>query len=105
MNSCANIIESLDSNKKNIQRLLLSNESNSVKDILNTKVEVLFSKYIGNVKIEGFKTLKDDIKEIEKQMKESKQEDINKYLKKYEDTAKNMKDIFDKKSERKFKKK
>ena len=96
---------SLDSNKKNIQRLLLSNESNSVKDILNTKVEVLFSKYIGNVKIEGFKTLKDDIKEIEKQMKESKQEDINKYLKKYEDTAKNMKDIFDKKSERKFKKK
>ena len=96
---------SLDSNKKNIQRLLLSNESNSVKDILNTKVEVLFSKYIGNVKIEGFKTLKDDIKEIEKQMKESEQEDINKYLKKYEDTAKNMKDIFDKKSERKFKKK
>ena len=96
---------SLDSNKKNIQRLLLSNESNNVKDILNTKVEVLFSKYIGNVKIEGFKTLKDDIKEIEKQMKESEQEDINKYLKKYEDTAKNMKDIFDKKSERKFKKK
>ena len=96
---------SLDSNKKNIQRLLLSNESNSVKDILNTKVEVLFSKYIGNVKIEGFKTLKDDIKEIEKQMKESEQEDINKYLKKYEYTAKNMKDIFDKKSERKFKKK
>ena len=96
---------SLDSNKKNIQRLLLSNESNSVKDILNTKVEVLFSKYIGNVKIEGFKTLKDDIKEIEKQMKESEQELINKYLKKYEDTAKNMKDIFDKKSERKFKKK
>ena len=96
---------SLDSNKKNIQRLLLSNESNSVKDILNTKVEVLFSKYIGNVKIEGFKTLKDDIKEIEKQMKESEQEDINKYLKKYEDTAKNMKDIFDKKSERKYKKK
>ena len=85
--------------------MLLSNESNSVKDILNTKVEVLFSKYIGNVKIEGFKTLKDDIKEIEKQMKESEQEDINKYLKKYEDTAKNMKDIFDKKSERKFKKK
>ena len=96
---------SLDSNKKNIQNLLFSNESNSVKDILNTKVEVLFSKYIGNVKIEGFKTLKDDIKEIEKQMKESEQEDINKYLKKYEDTAKNMKDIFDKKSERKFKKK
>ena len=96
---------SLDTNKKNIQKLLSSDGPNNVKDILNTKVEILFSKYIRNVKIEGFKTLKDDIKELEKHMKDSGQENINEYLKKYEDTAKNMKDIFDKKSERKFKKK
>ena len=96
---------SLDSNKQNIQKMLSSYESNSVKDILNTKVEILFSKYIENVKIEGFKTLKDDIKELERHMKDSGQENINEYLKKYEDTAKNMKDIFDKKIGRKFKKK
>ena len=96
---------SLDSNKQNIQKMLSSDESINVKDILNTKVEILFSKYIKNVKIEGFKTLKDDIKELEKHMKDSGQENINEYLKKYEDTAKNMKDIFDKKTERKFKKK
>ena len=95
----------LDSNKKNIQKLLSSNEFNNVKDILNTKVEILFSLYIKDVKIEGFKTLKDDIKELEKQMINSKQENIKEYLDKYEDTAKNMKDIFDKKSERNFKKK
>jgi hypothetical protein len=96
---------SLDSNKQNILKFLSSNESSTLKDILNTKVEILFSRYIENVKIEGFKTLNDDIKELEKQMKDSGQDNIVKYLKKYEDTAKNMKDIFDKKSERKFKKK
>ena len=95
----------LDSNKKNIQKLLSSNECNNVKDILNAKIEILFSMYIKDVKIEGFKTLKDDIKELEKQMINSKQENIKEYLDKYEDTAKNMKDIFDKKSERNFKKK
>ena len=94
----------LDSNKKNIQKLLSSNECNNVKDILNAKVEILFSMYIKDVKIEGFKTLKDDIKELEKQMINSKQENIKEYLEKYEDTAKNMKDIFDKKSERNLKK-
>ena len=94
----------LDSNKKNIQKLLSSNECNNVKDILNTKVEILFSLYIKDVKIEGFKTLKDDIKELEKQMINSKQENIKEYLEKYEDTAKNMKYIFDKKSERNLKK-
>ena len=72
---------------------------------MNTKVEILFSKYIENVKIDGFKTLKDDIKELEKHMKDSGQENISEYLKKYEDTAKNMKDIFDKKIERKLRKK
>ena len=36
---------SLDSNKKNIQRLLLSNESNSVKDILNKSRSFVFKIY------------------------------------------------------------
>jgi len=45
------------------------------------------------------------LKNFEKQMINSKQENIKEYLDKYEDTSKNMKDIFDKKSERNFKKK
>jgi hypothetical protein len=94
---------SLDSNKQNILKFLSSNESSTLKDILNTKVEILFSRYIENVKIEGFKTLNDDIKELEKQMKDSEQDNIVKYLKKYEDTAKNLKYIFNKKIERKLK--
>ena len=94
---------SLDSNKQNILKFLSLNESSTLKDILNTKVEILFSRYIENVKIEGFKTLNDDIKELEKQMKDSGQDNIVKYLKKYEDTAKNLKYIFNKKIERKLK--
>ena len=70
---------SLDSNKQNILNFLSSNESSTLKDILNTKVEILFSQYIENVKIEGFKTLNDDIKELEKQMKDSGQDNIVKY--------------------------
>ena len=70
---------------------------------MNTKVEILFSRYIENAKIEGFKTLKDDIIELEKNMKDSGQENIIEYLNKYEDTAKNLKDIFSKKIERKLK--
>ena len=48
-------------------------------------MEILFSKYITDAKIEGFRTLKDDIKELKKPMKKSKQENIKEYLKKYED--------------------
>ena len=94
----------LDINKKNIQKILSLNEANNVKNILNTKIENLFTKYINNAKIEGFTTIKEDIKKLEKHMKESGLENIKEYLMKYEKTAKNMKDIFNKKSERKFKK-
>ena len=95
----------LDVNKQNIQKILSINEANNVKSILNTKVETLFTQYIKNAKIEGFKTLKDDIKKLEKHMKDSEQENIKEYLIKYEKTAKNLKNIFNNKSERKFRKK
>ena len=94
----------LDINKKNIQKILSLNEANNVKNILNTKIENLFTKYINNAKIEGLTTIKEDIKKLEKHMKESGLENIKEYLMKYEKTAKNMKDIFNKKSVRKFKK-
>ena len=91
----------LDINKKNIQKILSLNEANNVKNILNTKIVNLFTKYIKNAKIESFTTLKEDIKKLEKHMKKSGHESVKEYLLKYEKTAKNMKDIFNKKSERK----
>ena len=53
----------------------------------------MFDKYINNEKIEGFKTLEDDINELRTQMKKSSQSNIEEYLIKYEEVAKNIKYI------------
>ena len=90
----------IDSNKQKIQNFFLTEEPNKVKDILNTTIETLFNIYIKNEKLDNFKTLNDDMKQLEKQMKELGQENIKDYLIKYEKTAKNMKMIFINKTER-----
>ena len=97
--------QNLDLNKRNIQNLFSLNESSKLKDILNTSIEALYSKYIANEKFGDFKTLDDDLKELEKQMKKSGQEDINEYLNKYRNVAINLKSIFMKKSGRNRRKK
>ena len=71
-------------NKKKIERLMKLNEATNMINILNTKIEILFDKYINNEKIDAFKTLKDDIEELVKDMERTNQEKINEYLKKYE---------------------
>ena len=73
-----------DLNKKKIERLMKLNEATNMINILNTKIEILFDKYINNEKIDAFKTLKDDIEELVKDMERTNQEKINEYLKKYE---------------------
>ena len=92
-----------DLNKKKISRLMKLNEATNVIDLLNTNIEVLFNKYINNEKIDGFKTLKDDIDELKKDMEKTNQENIKEYLNKYEYIAKNMKNIFIKKNTRNYK--
>ena len=83
-----------DLNKKKISRLMKLNEATNVIDILNTNIEVLFNKYTNNKKIDGFKTLKDDIEELKKDMEKTNQENIKEYLNKYEYIAQNLKTIF-----------
>ena len=78
------------------------NEATNMINILNTKIEILFDKYINNEKIDAFKTLKDDIEELVKDMERTNQEKINEYLKKYEYTAKNLKNIFITKNQRSY---
>ena len=81
--------------------MLSLNDDNKIKKILNSTVEVLFDKYINNEKIDGFQTLNDDIEELKSQMESSKEKDIKEYLIKYERIAKNMKNIFENKTDRK----
>ena len=89
-----------DYNKKKINNLFSLGDANDLIEILNSNVEDYFRKYVNDEKIEGFKTLKDDIKELRADMESSKQNNINEYLKKYEYTAKNLKEIFNKKNPR-----
>ena len=96
--------QKLSSNKKKIQNILSLNESNRLKDILNTTIDELYTRYITNQSLNEFKTLDEDLNELEKQMKKSEQENIDKYLKKYKDIAINLKSIFLNKSDRKRKK-
>ena len=63
----------------------------------------MFDKYINNEKTEGFKTMEDDINELRTQMKKSSQSNIEEYLIKYENVAKNMKKIFIYKNSRNIK--
>ena len=91
-----------DLNKKKINKLLSLNEAKNIIDILNTKVEILYNKFINDEEIEAFKTLKDDIKELEHHMEINKQENIEEYLRRYEYVAKNMKNIFTQKISRHY---
>ena len=89
-----------DSNKRKIERLISLNEAKSVIEILNMDIQTLFNKYINDEMNPGSKTLKDDLKELESQMKNENKENIKEYLKQYEYIAKNMKKIFIRKSKR-----
>ena len=81
-------------NKNKIKRLISLNEAKNVIDILNTCIETLYNKYINDEKKEGFKTLKDDIKELKIHMEATNQTNIQDYLIKYEYIAQNLKSIF-----------
>ena len=94
-----------NSNKKKIERLISVNEAKNVIDILKTDIEKIYDKYINDEKIEGFKTLKNDIEELKTYMEKTNQEKIKEYLSKYEYTAKNLKKIFRQKNSRNIKSK
>ena len=97
--------QNLNSNKRKIQRILAINESNSLKDILNTTIDALYTRYVTNQSLNEFKILDEDLNDLENQMKNSGQTNINEYLSKYKDIAINLKSIFLKKSDRNRKKK
>ena len=94
-----------DLNKKKIERLISLNEAKNVIDILFNDIETFYIKYINDEKIEGFKTLKEDLKDLKSFMETGNQENIDDYLRKYEYTAKNLKSIFIQKISRNYKKK
>ena len=91
---------SKDLNKRKIKRLFKLNENQNLINILNSEKEIYYDKYINDDKINGFKTIKDDVNDLRIQMKNVNQKNIEEYIKKYIYTAKNLKDIFLRKTPR-----
>ena len=92
----------IDLNKRKILRIFKQTKANTLINILNSKIESYFDKYINDEYIEGFETLKNDIEELESTMKRANQGNIYEYLEKYRYTAKNMRKIFNQKKERRI---
>ena len=93
-------------NKNNIQKLYEENKAKDVIAILNKSVKEVFNDFISNKNSPGF-NLPDDLKELKTKMEKDQDENIDKYLIKYKNTALNLESIFIKKYSRnipKFKK-
>ena len=94
-----------DYNKKKIEELYLQNDAKEVINTLDKPVEEMFDKYCKNIKMEGFGTLDDDLKEERIKMEEKQEDDIDEYIEKFRATAINYRQIFDGKKSRSSKKK
>lgn len=88
-----------DHNKINIQKLYKENKAKDVIAILNKPVKEMFNDYVLNKNMPGL-NLNDDLKELKIKMEKDNDEDIDKYLFKYKNTALNLESIFKKKFSR-----
>ena len=94
-----------DYNKKQIEKIYKEDEAKNVIGILDKKVRDMYSIYSKNIKLEGFETLEDDLKNQRELMKANNEEEIDKYLKKFKNTAQNLEKIFLGKKSRNFSRK
>lgn len=94
-----------DYNKKQIEELYEQNDAKEVIKILNKTVGEMFDNYCKNIKLDGFGTLEDDLKEERIKMEEKQENGIDDYVEKFRLTAINYKVIFDGKKPRSTKKK
>ena len=94
-----------DYNKKQIEKIYKEDEAKNVIGILDKKVRDMYSIYSKNIKLEGFETLEDDLKNQRELMKANNEEEIDKYLKKFKNTAQNLENIFLGKKSRNFSRK
>ena len=83
-----------DFNKKQIEQIYKENEAKNVISILDKKVRDMYKIYSKDIKLDGFLTLEDDLKSQRELMKKNDEEEIDNYLKKYQNIAQNLEQIF-----------
>jgi dGTP triphosphohydrolase len=93
-------------NKIEIEKIFSEGKNKEMMEKLEKTVRNMYNSYIKDEKIEGFKTLKDDIEDLKQEMKANGEEKlIDNYIKKYIHTAFNFEEILSQKTERNKKKK
>ena len=92
-----------DYNKRQIESLYREIKAKNVIDILEKTVREMFYIYCNNISFNGFKTLNDDLDKLRRKMENDGEEEQNiiKYLEKYEKISCNFEKIFLMKSSRK----
>ena len=71
-----------------IEKIFSEGKNKEMMEILEKTVRNMYNSYINDEKIEGFKTLKDDIEELKQEMKANGEEElIDNYIKEYNQIA------------------
>jgi hypothetical protein len=91
-----------DYHKKQIDKIYKEDDAKNVIGILDKKVRDMYNIYSKNIKLDGFETLEDDLKNQRELMKENNEEEIKKYLEIFKNTAQNLEGIFLGKKSRNF---
>lgn len=90
-----------DYNKQNIDEIFKIHETaKEIIDILDKKISEFYYFYSKDIDIEGFETLKDDLKKLREDMEKRKENNIEEYLNKYKEIAQNLETITLKKRSR-----
>ena len=93
-----------DYNKKQIEQIYKEDDAKNMINILDKKVRDMYYIYSKNIKLEGFLTLEDDLRIQRELMKKNNEEEVDKYLKKFQNIAQNLEQIFMRKRGRNYNK-
>ena len=93
---------SSDYNKRQIDKLYKKAKIQSLIDIFEKTIKEMYEIYVKDIKLDGFETLEDDLKNLQNKMEKEDEESIEEYLKEYKYVAQNLEQIF--KEKKAFKK-
>ena len=96
-----------DYNIRKIEEIYRENKAKNVINILEKQISEMYYIYSNDIKVDGFETLEDDLRNLEFELREEeieitpeKEKEIKSYLDKYKYIAKNLMQIFNNKKSR-----
>ena len=90
-----------DYNKKQIKKIYKKNEYKELIEILEKEVRDIYKMYCNDTEKKGFKTLKNEIDDLRRDMEKNKEDmNVDEYLEKYKKYALNLEEIFVNKRDR-----